>query len=48
MKNKYLKYTDTRECVPFETSEEAWFWCCLCEQLGHERARGGEAKTARP
>lgn len=48
MKNKYLKYTDTRECVPFETAEEAWFWCCLCEQLGHERARGGAAKTARP
>ncbi len=48
MRNKYQTQTDTRKTVPFETPEDAWFWFCLCEQLGQTRARGGESRIARP
>ena len=48
MRNKYLKQTDNRQTTPFETSEEAWFWYCLCEQLGFERAKGNGQGIARP
>ena len=48
MRNKYLKRTDNRQTTPFESSEEAWFWCCLCEKLGRERANGGKSEMARP
>ena len=48
MKNKYLSFTDNRETTPFESAEEAWFWYCLCEELGFERAKGHTDKTARP
>ena len=48
MRNKYLSYTDTRKTTPFESSEEAWFWYCLCESLKNERTHGYEAKTVRP
>ncbi len=48
MRNKYQTQTDNRETTPFESSEEAWFWYCLCEQLGHLRARGGDSNIARP
>ena len=48
MRNKYQKLLDNRQTTPFESSEAAWFWYCLCEQLGFERARGGTSKTARP
>ena len=48
MRNIYQKLSDNRKTTPFQSSEEAWFWYCLCEQLGSERGRGGESKTARP
>ena len=48
MKNKYLSSVDTRQTTPFSSSEEAWFWFCLCENLKHEHSRGGESKIARP
>jgi hypothetical protein len=48
MRNKYQTQTDNRETTPFESSEEAWFWYCLCEQLGHTRAHGGDSRIARP
>ena len=48
MRNKYLSEVDTRKATPFESSEEAWFWYCLCENLKNERAHGYEAKTIRP
>ena len=34
--------------TPFDSSEEAWFWCCLCESLGHARGRGGHRTITRP
>ena len=48
MRNKYLKQTDSREAVPFETTEKAWFWYCLCRQLGFERGHRQDSRTARP
>ena len=48
MRNKYLSETDNRKNTPFDSSEEAWFWYCLCENLKNERAHGYEAKTPRP
>ena len=48
MRNKYLIHTDNREMTPFESTEEAWFWYCLCEELGFERAKGHAGQTARP
>ena len=48
MRNKYLKISDGRETTPFESSEEAWFWCCLCEQLGSERGKNKGSKISRP
>jgi len=48
MRNKYLSHTDNRDTTPFESAEEAWFWYCLCEQLGFERAKGQGGKIARP
>ena len=48
MRNIYQKRTDNRQATPFSSSEEAWFWFCLCEQLGQERARGGASNTERP
>ena len=48
MRNKYLKHTDNRPATPFESSEEAWFWYCLCERLGFERARSRGNGIVRP
>jgi len=48
MRNKYLTFTDNRESTPFESTEEAWFWYCLCESLGFERAKGHSSQIARP
>ncbi len=39
---------DTQNVTPFDSSEEAWFWCCLCESLRHLRGRGGHRKITRP
>ena len=43
MRNIYQKLTDNRETIPFQSSEDAWFWYCLCEQLGFEVARPCES-----
>ena len=50
MKKKqfYQKLVDNREYIPFENSEEAWLWCCLCESLGNQRAKGSSGRIARP
>ena len=48
MRNKYQKQSDNRETTPFLSSEEAWFWYCLCEQIGFERGHGHSGKIARP
>ena len=48
MRNKYPKLIDQRPATPFSSSEEAWFWYCLCEQLGFEKTHGGDSKIARP
>ena len=34
--------------TPFDNSEEAWFWCCLCESLGCKRGRGNHKTIIRP
>jgi len=48
MKTQYKTNTETRITTPFISSEEAWFWYCLCEKLGFQRAHGGESRIARP
>ena len=48
MKNFYKSTIDTRTTTPFTSSEEAWFWYCLCEKLGFQRARSGDSRVARP
>lgn len=48
MRKIYLSEPDTRASTPFSSPEEAWFWYCLCAQLGFERARGNESKINRP
>lgn len=47
MRRYYTKTIDCREVTPFDTSEEAWLWCCLCESLGNMRG-SGESKITRP
>ena len=48
MRNICLSKFDTRETTPFESSEEAWFWYCLCESLGHEKCHNDSNKIVRP
>lgn len=48
MRKIYQQRTDNRPTNPFLSSEEAWFWCCLCADLGYERAKGGSSNIARP
>lgn len=48
MKKTYCNDYETEDTTPFDSSEEAWFWCCLCESLGHIRAHGGDRKISRP
>ena len=48
MRNKNLSETDACKTTPFDSSEEAWFWYCLCESLKNERAHNYEAKIIRP
>ncbi len=38
----------TQNTTPFDNSEEAWFWCCLCESLGCMRGKGGHRTVVRP
>lgn len=33
MRNKNLYSIECQETTPFLSAEEAWFWCCLCEQM---------------
>ena len=36
------------DLTPFSSSEEAWLWCCLCEQLKNIRAKNAQAHLKRP
>lgn len=36
------------ELTPFSSSEEAWFWCCLCEQLKEIKAQNRTPHLKRP
>lgn len=44
----YQTLVDNREYIPFENSEEAWLWCCLCESLGNSERAAGTAESRRP
>ncbi len=48
MRKIYLSQTEPRPTTPFSSPEEAWFWYCLCAQLGFERARNRDARIVRP
>lgn len=48
MKKIYSNTYLIEDTTPFDTSEEAWFWCCLCESLGHIKTRGYGRKISRP
>lgn len=48
MKRYYPQQSELIETTPFSSSEEAWFWCCLCESLGEIRGRGGHRNIVRP
>lgn len=48
VKKEYKILIDNRTFVPFDSSEEAWLWCCLCESLSSVRARGNASRIARP
>ena len=48
MRNKYLILTDNRETMPFSSAEEAWFWYCLCEQLGNNHPNAATTHVVRP
>ncbi len=48
MRNKYLFLTDNQDTTPFTSAEEAWFWYCLCEQLGNDHPGGSKARIVRP
>ena len=48
MKIPHIKYSETAETTPFESSEEAWLWCCLCESLGSSKGRSSHRKIIRP
>lgn len=41
-------YSENTETTPFETSEEAWLWCCLCESMGHTKRHGSHRNIIRP
>lgn len=48
MNKNYCKSYIIEDVTPFDSSEEAWFWCCLCESLGHMSGRGGGRNISRP
>ena len=48
MRNKYLSFTTNIETTPFDSAEEAWFWCCLCEQLEKGNRHRHDSAIARP
>lgn len=48
MRNKYLSFIHEEETQPFESAEEAWFWCCRCEQMRDSRPHSNNRTTARP
>lgn len=48
MRNKYLYLVQEKETKPFENAEEAWFWCCLCDQMEKRIGCSGGSKIARP
>ena len=48
MRNKYLSYIKEEEMTPFENAEEAWFWCCLCEQLQKGSRHRADSNVVRP
>ena len=41
-------YIREKETTPFESAEEAWFWYCLCEQLGKHAGGRAPGKVGRP
>ncbi len=48
MRNKYLSFINTKETLPFDSAEEAWFWYCLCEQDKEYRAKKSDSRYVRP
>lgn len=48
MKRYYTKTMNYAPTTPFDSSEEAWLWCCLCESLGNIRGQGNGGKISRP
>lgn len=48
MRNKYLSFIRDKETQPFDSAEEAWFWYCRCEQIGHPRPLNNNVAMARP
>ena len=48
MRNKYLSFTNTQPTTPFSSTEEAWFWYCLCEELKNKRSTNTDHHIIRP
>lgn len=48
MTSYYPYIEENAPATPFDSSEEAWLWCCLCESLGHIKGRGGHRTITRP
>ncbi|MBQ4472406.1 MAG: hypothetical protein II942_04110 [Alphaproteobacteria bacterium] len=48
MRNKDLINSNESEMVPFLSAEEAWFWYCLCTQMGPNHSTNRKHKIVRP
>ncbi|MBQ3696269.1 MAG: hypothetical protein II938_04835 [Alphaproteobacteria bacterium] len=48
MRNKYLSFSKEKKTTPFDSAEEAWFWCCLCEGLEKGSCHRADSNVARP
>ena len=48
MRNKYLSFINNKPTTPFSSTEEAWFWYCLCEQLKNDRPAHSSGQIIRP
>ena len=48
MRNKYLSFSNNVQATPFQSTEEAWFWYCLCEQQEHTHQSHDKQHLVRP
>ena len=48
MRNKCQFHSTNQQTTPFTSTEEAWFWYCLCEQLEHSKIKTNSHHLIRP